>query len=133
MPLQAPEHVTTAISNALKDIEYNPTNDLILSSPYENTSIEPYVPSSPSSSNLKTSENNENNTITYTTEYCELSNCVGEVCDEMVECYPPGIPLLLPGYVITSNSINYLTKMKELKSVIISSDKSFQTVRVRKY
>jgi arginine/lysine/ornithine decarboxylase len=34
-------------------------------------------------------------------ERLPLSSCVGRICGEMVYLYPPGIPMLLPGEVIT--------------------------------
>lgn len=38
-----------------------------------------------------------------------LSQCEGHICTEFVMCYPPGIPILAPGEMITSEIIDYIT------------------------
>ena len=37
----------------------------------------------------------------------------GKVCAEFVMCYPPGIPILAPGEMITTDIINYINYCKE--------------------
>jgi len=37
-----------------------------------------------------------------------LSEAVGRICAEVVECFPPGIPLLVPGFVITPEAADYI-------------------------
>lgn len=37
-----------------------------------------------------------------------LTDAIGEICAEMVVPYPPGIPVLLPGEVITNEKVAYL-------------------------
>jgi len=33
---------------------------------------------------------------------------VGRICSEFVLCYPPGIPILAPGEVITKEIVDYI-------------------------
>ena len=42
-----------------------------------------------------------------------LSESVGCVCSEFVMCYPPGIPILAPGELITPEVLNYIVYAKE--------------------
>lgn len=42
-----------------------------------------------------------------------LAETVGEVCSEFVMCYPPGIPILAPGELITSEIVEYIQYAKE--------------------
>nr|GFD33308.1 Orn/Lys/Arg decarboxylase, C-terminal [Tanacetum cinerariifolium] len=42
-----------------------------------------------------------------------FKNSIGEVCGELVCPYPPGIPILIPGEVITEEALSYLVKVKE--------------------
>lgn len=42
-----------------------------------------------------------------------LDESVGRVCTEFVMCYPPGIPILAPGELITQDIINYIKYAKE--------------------
>ena len=35
-------------------------------------------------------------------------DCVGEVCGDAVMCYPPGIPILAPGELITREIIDHI-------------------------
>ncbi len=42
-----------------------------------------------------------------------LDNAIGKVCSEFVMCYPPGIPILAPGEVVTQEVINYIRYAKE--------------------
>ena len=37
----------------------------------------------------------------------------GKVCSEFVMCYPPGIPILAPGEMITEDILNYILYAKE--------------------
>ncbi|KAF5956797.1 hypothetical protein HYC85_004022 [Camellia sinensis] len=43
---------------------------------------------------------------------------VGEVCGELICPYPPGIPVLIPGEVITENALNYLMLVRSKGAVI---------------
>ncbi|KAL3625205.1 hypothetical protein CASFOL_030659 [Castilleja foliolosa] len=42
----------------------------------------------------------------------DFKECVGEVCGEIVCPYPPGIPVLVPGEVITEKAVDYLREIK---------------------
>ncbi|EPS62102.1 hypothetical protein M569_12690, partial [Genlisea aurea] len=41
-----------------------------------------------------------------------ISESVGEICGEVICPYPPGIPLLFPGEVITESALNYLLSVR---------------------
>ncbi|KAJ0969177.1 hypothetical protein J5N97_022054 [Dioscorea zingiberensis] len=43
---------------------------------------------------------------------------LGEVCGEMVCSYPPGIPVLIPGEVITEEVLSYLLDVKKMGAAI---------------
>lgn len=42
-----------------------------------------------------------------------LSECKDRICAEFIMCYPPGIPILAPGELITQEIIDYITYAKE--------------------
>lgn len=42
-----------------------------------------------------------------------IEDSAGKVCGEFVMCYPPGIPILAPGELITNDIINYISYAKE--------------------
>lgn len=42
-----------------------------------------------------------------------IADSAGKVCGEFVMCYPPGIPILAPGELITGDIINYIFYAKE--------------------
>ncbi len=42
-----------------------------------------------------------------------IRNTVGRICSEFVMCYPPGIPILAPGEMITEQIIEYIIYAKE--------------------
>ncbi|KAL8265091.1 hypothetical protein R6Q59_023221 [Mikania micrantha] len=41
-----------------------------------------------------------------------FKECVGKICGELVCPYPPGVPLLIPGEVITEEALGYLVQVK---------------------
>ena len=47
-----------------------------------------------------------------------LAECAGKVCTEFVMCYPPGIPILAPGEIITQDIIRYIQYAKEKGCVL---------------
>lgn len=47
-----------------------------------------------------------------------LAECTGKVCTEFVMCYPPGIPILAPGEIITQDIIRYIRYAKEKGCVL---------------
>ncbi|HBG84567.1 MAG TPA: arginine decarboxylase, partial [Erysipelotrichaceae bacterium] len=46
-------------------------------------------------------------------ESLPIQETVGKVCSEFVMCYPPGIPILAPGELITEEIIDYITYAKD--------------------
>ena len=42
-----------------------------------------------------------------------LRETAGKICGEFVMCYPPGIPILAPGEMITKELIEYIIYAKE--------------------
>jgi arginine decarboxylase len=60
-----------------------------------------------------------------------LREARGRISAEVVTCYPPGIPILYPGEVITSDAIAYLGVVKKLAFGISGpSDPTLETIRV---
>jgi len=60
-----------------------------------------------------------------------LAEAAGEIIAEMVSPYPPGIPRLLPGELITPAIVEYLQKgMKAGMFVLDPSDQELKTLRV---
>ena len=56
---------------------------------------------------------------------------VGCVCGEQVSFYPPGIPVLLPGEVITREIVDYCVAMKQLGLPVSGpADSELKTIRV---
>ena len=47
-----------------------------------------------------------------------IKESLGEVCGELICPYPPGIPLLIPGEVITEAALNYLLQVRSEGAVI---------------
>ncbi len=63
----------------------------------------------------------------------KLDDSIGEICGEQVSFYPPGIPVLLPGEVITREIVAYCKMMKSLGLPVSGpADSSLQTIRVVK-
>lgn len=57
----------------------------------------------------------------------------GRICGEQVSFYPPGIPVLLPGEIITDEIIDYCQRMKETGIAVSGpADGSLRTIRVIK-
>lgn len=46
-------------------------------------------------------------------EMIPLDDCEGRICGEFAMCYPPGIPILAPGELITAEIISYIKYAKE--------------------
>ena len=62
-----------------------------------------------------------------------LEESVGKICGEQVSFYPPGIPVLLPGEIITEEIIAYCKMMKDLGLPVSGpADGSLKTIRVVK-
>jgi arginine/lysine/ornithine decarboxylase len=52
----------------------------------------------------------------------DLRDSIGHVCGEFVMCYPPGIPILAPGELITEEIIEYINYAKEKGSLLTGSE-----------
>lgn len=60
-----------------------------------------------------------------------LSECIDSICGEFVMCYPPGIPILAPGELITERAIDHI-KYAAAKGCTVTgmSDPTMQTLKV---
>jgi arginine decarboxylase len=66
-------------------------------------------------------------------ERVPLNDTWDRVSAEVVTCYPPGIPILYPGEVITKETVAYLNVVKDLAFGINGpEDRSLSTLRVVK-
>ena len=64
-------------------------------------------------------------------ESCELEKAVGKICAEEITFYPPGIPILNPGEVITAEILNYICEMKKIGGRIIgAADSELSTIKI---
>jgi arginine/lysine/ornithine decarboxylase len=64
-------------------------------------------------------------------ESLPLEKSIGHICSEFVMCYPPGIPILSPGEMITSEIADYMRYSKEKGCFLIGmEDPSAATLRV---
>ena len=59
-----------------------------------------------------------------------VADAVGKVAAEEVEVYPPGIPLILEGFRVSGDAVEYLLAAKEAGGSIIGRDTSLTTLRV---
>ena len=60
-----------------------------------------------------------------------LAQAAGKICGEQVSFYPPGIPVLLPGELVTEEIIAYCQAQKELGLPVSGpADSSLQTIRI---
>ncbi len=58
-----------------------------------------------------------------------LAEAVGKVCTEFVMCYPPGIPILAPGELITKDIVDYIEYAKE-KGCSMQGTEDFEVRRL---
>ncbi|KAK4713288.1 hypothetical protein R3W88_019195 [Solanum pinnatisectum] len=47
-----------------------------------------------------------------------IRDSLGEICGELVCPYPPGIPVLIPGEIITEEALNYLLEIRSKGAII---------------
>lgn len=60
-----------------------------------------------------------------------LAQAVGKICGEQVSFYPPGIPVLLPGELVTEEIIAYCQAQKELGLPVSGpADSNLKTIRI---
>jgi lysine decarboxylase len=65
------------------------------------------------------------------TETVKIENAIARISAELICPYPPGIPLLIPGEMITKEALDYLQKVQSLGGMISGcSDSSLKTVQV---
>jgi arginine/lysine/ornithine decarboxylase len=59
-----------------------------------------------------------------------LAEAVGRECAEVVECYPPGIPVLVPGEEVTDAALSYLLAVRSAGGSVVAADPGFATIAV---
>ena len=59
-----------------------------------------------------------------------LREAVGKVAAEEVEVYPPGIPLILEGFRVSRDAVEYLEQARESGGSIVARDTALRTLRV---
>jgi arginine/lysine/ornithine decarboxylase len=57
-------------------------------------------------------------------EYVPLDQSVGSVSSEIVTVYPPGIPVLVPGEIVTAEAVTYLKRMLTLGATVDGLDET---------
>lgn len=64
--------------------------------------------------------------------YISLEEAPGEISSEIVTVYPPGIPLLVPGEIITREIVDYIQRMDRLGATVDGLNVSNSTIAVVK-
>jgi lysine decarboxylase len=59
-----------------------------------------------------------------------LEDAIGRVAAEIVEVYPPGIPVILEGFRVSADAVRYLCEVRDMGGAIVARDTSLQTLRV---
>ena len=59
-----------------------------------------------------------------------LREAIGKVSAEHVEVYPPGVPVILEGFRVSAEAVDYLLEVHEAGGTIVARDTSLQTLRV---
>lgn len=68
-----------------------------------------------------------------TTETLPIEKAIDRICAEMVCPYPPGIPVLMPGEIITPHALDYLSTIKAIGGTISGcADATLETLKVVK-
>lgn len=66
-------------------------------------------------------------------ESIELEDSVNRICGENIMAYPPGIPIISPGEIITAEILDYIRKLKENNAYLTDmQDKELKKVLVIK-
>jgi arginine decarboxylase len=138
----SPQHVTFIISlgNTSADIEKLVQGFIKLAQRYENNYLFPKhkVEKSINIFNIENeSVMSPRQAFFAATETLELEKIYhtlinrNRICAEIICPYPPGIPVLMPGEIITQDAVNYLQKIKASGGFITGcSDTNFQTLKV---
>jgi arginine/lysine/ornithine decarboxylase len=64
--------------------------------------------------------------------YVPLDEGCGQISSEIITVYPPGIPLLVPGEIVTQEVIDYIRKMDRLGATVDGLNASNSTIAVVK-
>jgi arginine decarboxylase len=59
-----------------------------------------------------------------------LREAIGKVAAEEVEVYPPGIPVILEGFRVSADAVEYLLEARDKGGSIVARDTSLATLRV---
>jgi len=59
-----------------------------------------------------------------------LREAIGKVAAEVVEVYPPGIPVILEGFRVSADAVEYLLEARDKGGSIVARDTSLGTLRV---
>uniref|UniRef100_A0A0A0LSC9 Orn/Lys/Arg decarboxylase C-terminal domain-containing protein n=2 Tax=Cucumis sativus TaxID=3659 RepID=A0A0A0LSC9_CUCSA len=60
-----------------------------------------------------------------------IKECVGKVCGELISPYPPGIPVMIPGEIISEEAVDYLLHLKgKVASISGASDPKLSSLLV---
>src|SRR5574341_702764 len=65
-------------------------------------------------------------------DYIPLDSAIGAVSSEIVTVYPPGIPVLVPGEIITAEAVTYPKRMLELGGTVDGLDETNSWIGVVK-
>lgn len=66
-------------------------------------------------------------------ENIPLEKSAGKICAEEITFYPPGIPILNPGEIITEKILNYISENKKIGGRIIgAADKNLNSIKIFK-
>jgi lysine decarboxylase len=59
-----------------------------------------------------------------------MREAIGKVAAEVVEVYPPGIPVILEGFRVSADAVEYLLEARDKGGSIVARDTSLGTLRV---
>jgi arginine/lysine/ornithine decarboxylase len=59
-----------------------------------------------------------------------IEQAIGKVAAEIVEVYPPGIPVILEGFRVSADAVRYLCEVRDMGGAIVARDTSLATLRV---
>jgi lysine decarboxylase len=59
-----------------------------------------------------------------------MEEAVGHVAAEIIEVYPPGIPVILEGFRVSADAVRYLCEVRDMGGAIVARDTSLTTLRV---
>ena len=59
-----------------------------------------------------------------------IEDAIGSVAAEIVEVYPPGIPVILEGFRVSADAVRYLCEVRDMGGAIVARDTSLATLRV---